>query len=204
LDILIVRGTLLSIVAGPAVWLSLREPRHSGCGGRKENVMPKTVIGLFDDYQKAQDVMQDLVDSGIEADRISTITEADKSKYSQDTTSTHGPVTTTEHGAGGMSAPVESATRTLLDLGMPENKAKYYAEAVRRGGTLVCVAGVDDGDLDNAVNIIDSHGSVDINNRAAEWRESGWAGVGPEAPEDEVIVVETTYVIVPEERKRAS
>ena len=113
--------------------------------------MPKTVIGLFDDYQKAQDVMEDLVDSGIEADRISTITEADKSKYSQDTTSTHGPVTTTEHGAGGMSAPVESATRTLLDLGMPENKAKYYAEAVRRGGTLVCVAGVDDGDLDNAV-----------------------------------------------------
>ena len=57
---------------------------------------------------------------------------------------------------------------------------------------------------DHAVNIIDSHGSVDINNRAAEWRESGWAGVGPEAPEDEVIVVETTYVIVPEERKRAS
>jgi len=163
-----------------------------------------TVIGLFDDYQKAQDVMQDLVESGIEADRISTITEAAKSKYAHDSTSTHGLVTTTAHGAGAMSAPVESATRTLTDLGMPENKARYYAEAVRRGGTLVVVNGVKDEGLDRAVKLIDSHGSVDINNRSAEWRESGWAGVGMEAPEDDVIVVETTYVIVPEERKRAS
>jgi hypothetical protein len=145
--------------------------------------MPKTVIGLFDDYLEAQEVLQDLVDDGFEGDRISTITEAEP-----------GVVTTTEHGAGGMSAPLEDVAAALAEMGMPQNKARYYAEAVRRGGTLVCVT-AEDQQADKAASIIDGHGSVDINNRAGQWRQTGWAGFSSDGKEGEVVVLGTTCVI---------
>jgi len=84
----------------------------------------------------------------------------------------------------------------LIEMGMPEKKAVYYSEAVRRGGTLVCVT-VDDHMVDVAKKIIDTHGSLDINNQAAQ-------GVGSQADE-EVVLVQTTYVFdVPNSQKVAS
>ena len=156
--------------------------------------MAKRVIGLFDDYVTAQDVLQDLLDQGFEGDHISTITEAEPYAGLG-----HGVVTTTEHGAGGMSAPLENIDGSLIEMGMPEDKARYYAEAVRRGGTLVCVT-AEDQQADKAARIIDRHGSVDINNRAGQWRESGWEGFSTDGKEGDVIVAGTTYVITVPQR----
>lgn len=71
-------------------------------------------------------------------------------------------------GAGGLIG-------ALTDIGVPEEQAGLYAEGVRRGGTLVTVSAADD-QADRVVEILERHNPVDIDRRAAYWRESGWSG----------------------------
>jgi len=63
----------------------------------------------------------------------------------------------------------------LVDLGIPEEQAHYYAEGIRRGGVLV-TARTSDADTDRAHDIMDSFNPVNIEDRAAAWRQEGWKG----------------------------
>lgn len=74
--------------------------------------------------------------------------------------------------AGGVAGGLIGA---LVDMGVPEETANYYAEGVRRGGTLVTVRTRDEL-TDRAVDILNRHNPVDINERATQWRETGWTG----------------------------
>jgi hypothetical protein len=79
--------------------------------------------------------------------------------------------------AGGVTGGIIGA---LVDMGVPEETAQYYAEGVRRGGTLVTVRSSDEM-TDRAVDILNRHNPIDINERAVQWRESGWTGFDPNA-----------------------
>lgn len=50
-----------------------------------------------------------------------------------------------------------------------------YAEGLRRGGILV-TAHVEDAKVDDAIDILERHGSVDLNERETTWRSEGWTG----------------------------
>jgi uncharacterized protein (TIGR02271 family) len=63
----------------------------------------------------------------------------------------------------------------LVDMGIPEEQAGIYAEGVRRGGTLVTVE-TEDRDLDRVRDVMNRHDPVDIDERASQWRSSGWQG----------------------------
>ncbi|MGH8574605.1 MAG: hypothetical protein ACREX8_18835, partial [Gammaproteobacteria bacterium] len=69
-------------------------------------------------------------------------------------------------GAGGLLTAVEK-------LGVPKDKTGYYAEAVRRGGTLVLVR-LEEKQVDDAMAIMERHHAVDIEKRAEKWRAGGW------------------------------
>jgi uncharacterized protein (TIGR02271 family) len=75
-------------------------------------------------------------------------------------------------GIGGVTGGVAGA---LANMGVPEEEAGYYAEGVRRGGTLVTVATADDR-ADDVAAIMSRHNPVDIDERAGRWREEGWTG----------------------------
>lgn len=78
--------------------------------------------------------------------------------------------------AAGRGAVAGGLIGGLTRLGVPEQQAHYYAEAVRRGGILVSVAAETDVLADMAVVIMKRHGAVDIDQRAAEWKKQGWEG----------------------------
>jgi hypothetical protein len=78
-------------------------------------------------------------------------------------------------GGAGIGAVAGGVIGALVDAGVPEEQAQYYAEGIRRGGTLVTV-NASEGMADRATNILNRYGPVDINQRAATWRESGWSG----------------------------
>ena len=63
----------------------------------------------------------------------------------------------------------------LVKMGVPREHADIYAEAVRRGGTLVAVR-TEDGWHDRVTDILDRHSPVDIEERAGDWRREGWSG----------------------------
>jgi uncharacterized membrane protein len=63
----------------------------------------------------------------------------------------------------------------LVDMGIPETEAGYYAEGIRRGGTLVIVNTTEDW-VDRVVDVMESHNPIDVEERATEWRTGGWTG----------------------------
>jgi hypothetical protein len=85
-----------------------------------------------------------------------------------------GPIAAALAGAG-FGAAAGSLLGLLVDLGVPGDEAHGYAEGVRRGGVLVAVR-VDDDARDRALMILRRYRPVDIAQRAARWREAGWAG----------------------------
>ena len=58
-------------------------------------------------------------------------------------------------------------TASLIDLGVPEEDAHYYAESVRQGAALVSVT-AHDVDIDRATAIMNQHNPIDIDQRMAD------------------------------------
>jgi hypothetical protein len=187
--------------------------------------MAKTVVGLTDNVDDAQNVVRELVGSGIERGDIgfmanqkhsipgsADLNESEGSKGNNagnDAASgalagagtgaalgglaglllaaaplaipgigpiiAAGPIAAALAGAG-IGAVTGGVIGSLTDLGVPEQEAHYYAEAVRRGGILVTVAAESDAQADIAAGIMRENGAVDIDQRAAEWKKQGWAG----------------------------
>jgi uncharacterized protein (TIGR02271 family) len=71
-------------------------------------------------------------------------------------------------------------TASLIDTGVDEERAGYYAEGIRRGGALLTIE-VEDNWADRAADIMNSYGPVDLDTRAAEWHASGWQGYDEQA-----------------------
>jgi hypothetical protein len=61
----------------------------------------------------------------------------------------------------------------LVKSGVPEDEAPYYAEGIRRGGTLVSL---ETSDTLRAGDIMHRYGSINIHERMNMWKQEGWQG----------------------------
>ncbi|HEY1612609.1 MAG TPA: hypothetical protein VGF97_02810 [Rhizomicrobium sp.] len=68
----------------------------------------------------------------------------------------------------------------LAGSGTSKENAELYAEAVRRGGTVVTARVPDDEEIRYAA--IMDNAAIDVAGRAATYRSSGWTGYNPSAP----------------------
>lgn len=168
----------------------------------------KTVIGLYDRFEDAQNVVSELVERGFPREDISLVAADTEGKF-KDYSETEsgegmaagagigaavgglggllvglgalaipgigpvlaaGPLITTLAGAG-MGAVAGGLIGSLVEMGVPEEQANLYAEGIRRGGTLVTIA-TDDTRANEAVEILNRHNPIDVNQRADSWRSS--------------------------------
>lgn len=60
----------------------------------------------------------------------------------------------------------------------PEGGHARYSEHLRRGGFVVSVIDVSRSQYQLARNILDDDGSIDIDERADQWRREGWSDKG--------------------------
>lgn len=185
--------------------------------------MAKTIVGLYDDFNTAQQVLQDLVNVGIARENISLVASDATGEYSQQFGTTEGEAADVGTGAGvgagvgavlggiggllvglgalaipgigpviaagplitalagaGIGAVAGGLVGALTEMGVPEEEAQYYAEGVRRGGTLVTVNTADD--MANQVrDIMNRYNPIDVDERSSEWRASGWTGFDADA-----------------------
>lgn len=74
----------------------------------------------------------------------------------------------------GIGAATGGLLGALVGAGIPEEDAHIYSEGIRRGGALV-MAQVDDSRVDTALDIMERHNVVDIDERGGTYRESGWS-----------------------------
>ncbi|UDL95252.1 DUF2382 domain-containing protein [Lichenihabitans sp. PAMC28606] len=71
--------------------------------------------------------------------------------------------------------PAKGFWASLEDMFGGSADHETYAEGLRRGGVMV-VAHVDDAHVDDAIRILEQHGSVDMDERESTWRNDGWTG----------------------------
>jgi hypothetical protein len=90
-----------------------------------------------------------------------------------------GPIAAALAGAG-IGAVTGGILGALVDMGVDEDAAGYYAEGVRRGSTLVTVRTSDDM-VNRAKSILNRYNPVDINTRVQTWRQAGWSRFDPNA-----------------------
>jgi uncharacterized protein (TIGR02271 family) len=108
--------------------------------------MSKTVTCLYQDEQKASEIVSRLEQAGI--------SRGDISFYS---------------------TPSDNLIDDLEEDGVPRSDAHAYAEGVRRGGSLVAVE-CDEDEVDRVVGILDDEGVLDLDEQQTTWRSEGWQG----------------------------
>jgi hypothetical protein len=81
--------------------------------------------------------------------------------------------------AGAVTGGVAGA---LIKSGVPEDDAPYYAEGIRRGGTLISIQ---TSNTLAASDIMNRYGAINIHERSSQWRQAGWKGFDAVANEDQ-------------------
>src|SRR5918998_280231 len=116
--------------------------------------MAKTVVGLFDDRAAAENAVRELTAEGFRGDEVSVVSKRPDGKGVE------------------VEYVEEDGREQIEDMA---KGAGTYAEGLKRGGTLVTV-NTDNERADRAVGVMRRMGAVEIDKRAAEWREGGWRG----------------------------
>jgi hypothetical protein len=166
--------------------------------------MAKTVIGILENPSAAQQAVDELLKSGFERRDIGVISSDLMREAATAATGASkgmafgalagmllsaatmmipglGPILVAGPGLtllGGttLGALAGGIVGALKARGVPEEQANFYAEGVRRGGTLITVNAKTDELAQRAVDILKRHGAVDIDQRVADWKRFGWGG----------------------------
>jgi uncharacterized protein (TIGR02271 family) len=85
-----------------------------------------------------------------------------------------GPLAALIAGAG-VGATAGGLVSGLTRLGVDDDEAGTYAEGLKRGGTLISVNAPDER-ADRVVAALKRNGAIEVDKRAAQWREEGWTG----------------------------
>jgi uncharacterized protein (TIGR02271 family) len=125
--------------------------------------MTRTVTALFDQRSDAEAAEARLKAANVDASHIHI--------HDQSSSGIHATGHSTSS-APGMWASVKNAF-------LPDEDRHTYEEGVRRGGFLL-TADVDEEHVDGVVRVLEEANTVDIDDRAGQWRSSGW-DYAPEA-----------------------
>ena len=163
--------------------------------------MAQTVVGLIENASEAERTVEELLRSGFERKHIGIISpEIGKEAAAALAGGSRGMV---YGGLGGMLlgaialaipgiGPVIAAGPVLPLLGavfgaiaggliggltskeIPETDAHFYAEGLRRGGTLIIISAENDGLAQSARETMKQHGAVEVQERVEQWAKKGW------------------------------
>jgi uncharacterized protein (TIGR02271 family) len=119
--------------------------------------MTRTVTALFDKRSDAEAAEARLKAANVDASHISIHDKTSSGFHATGHSTTQDP---------GMWASIKNAF-------LPDEDRHTYEEGVRRGGFLL-TADVGEEHVDDVVRVLEEADTVDLDDRAGEWRSSGW------------------------------
>jgi uncharacterized protein (TIGR02271 family) len=139
-------------------------------------IMENTVVGVYDSYAQAQNVMNELLACGFSRDEVQLSPDADRTSGTQGTQAT---ASGQQSGSG-----IGHFFRSLFGMEDEEDRQHHdiYAEAMRRGSCVVTVDADDEQERERAIEVMNRFDPVDIDERATQWRSQGWTGYDEAAP----------------------
>lgn len=142
----------------------------------EENFMNNTVVAIFDDYGQAQQAMNALFNEGFTQSDVKLSPPEESPRFREQFLRSRQPVeTASSWGIGDFFRSLFGADQHSEDAGM-------YSEAVRRGSYMLSVDTSSKDEADRAVDIMQRFNAVDLDQRAAHWRSTGWTGYQSDAP----------------------
>ncbi|HWR50767.1 MAG TPA: YsnF/AvaK domain-containing protein [Bryobacteraceae bacterium] len=137
--------------------------------------MPDTsscnVVAVFEDYATAERAMRDLSNHGFAQDAVQI-----RSNFMTGAAGRSG-AGYSEHEGGKQSW----WSRLFGGSDAAEDEQSHYAEAVRRGDAVLCVSASGE-QTERAVEILNQHHPIDIDDRVSHFRETGYKGFDASAP----------------------
>jgi hypothetical protein len=111
--------------------------------------------GLFEANTDLDEVIQDLIDQGFDRNDIAVWRAPEEARA-----------------AGGTS---DKGLITLFpNQPIPDTEVAHFSEGIRRGGAVVSVTTASQAGAEEAADILDRHGAIDIEEHATRWRQAGW------------------------------
>ena len=142
---------------------------------RTDEIHSRTLTAFFDTRDAAKKATDDLVAAGIPREHVK-LTEGADAGSAVSATATHD---------------AKGFWEELKDIFVPDEDRYTYAEGLRRGGYLLSVRS-DEANYNRVMDILDQDGAIDMDEREATWRQSGWTGYQAGALGDEEIPLAST------------
>jgi uncharacterized protein (TIGR02271 family) len=172
--------------------------------------MTQTLIGLFNTFDAAQNAADRLTQEGIPRSDINIHAQDDATVAQDDSFGSADPDTTRdvvadrptsetrEHASGGIA---HFFKRLFGDDDAPE-EMDHYHESIRRGHALLSVDVADESQVDGVRAALNDAGALDIDERVAQWKSSGYSGYDSSIPAyttDEIAADRQAFPVVKEE-----
>lgn len=132
--------------------------------------MDSTIVGMFDSHSDAMQARDALLAAGFASSQV-RMQGDDSSTLTGSTTGTTTMPVHDDHGSGG----IGGFFRSLFGMDERDEYVGAYSEGVRRGGAVLAVDVRDDDEITRAEDIMNRYGAVDVDERAAQWRQEGWS-----------------------------
>jgi hypothetical protein len=127
-----------------------------------KSVNSRMITAFFDTREDAQRASDSLIALGVKSNQIQITDGASDADVAA-------------------AEPEMGFWESLKSMFLPAEDHHSYAEGLRRGGYLLS-ANVEPELYDRAVEVVDSGGAVNMDEREGSWRSSGWAGYQPTTP----------------------
>jgi hypothetical protein len=137
--------------------------------------MANTVIGVYEFYLQAQGATDALLASGFAPDHI-------RLKPYDETPAAREVALRPESESRAASHGIGHFFRLLFGLEDKSEHTDLYSEAVRRGSYVLTAQADSDHQVEQAVEIMNQHDPVDIDERSTRWRSEGWLKYDKGAP----------------------
>ena len=142
--------------------------------------MNNTVVAVFDEYGQAQQAMNALFNEGFTHSNVKLSPAEENTEMREKFLRSRQAADTSA--ATGSGWGIGDFFRSLFGSDQHTDDAGVYSEAVRRGSYMLSVdAGTED-EADRAADIMQRFHAVDLDQRATQWRSSGWTGYQSDAP----------------------
>jgi uncharacterized protein (TIGR02271 family) len=159
--------------------------------------MTQAIVGVFDSFDEANRAVERLERAGIARTDIQ-VHGRESGARTYDTTAS----TERRPEGEGVVSRVEHFFSNLFGSDDRPEEVGHYHEAVRRGSALVTVEVANEAQADLVRAELNDAGAVDIDERVARWRTSGYAGYDPSAREytaDDVAAERQAFPVVRED-----
>ncbi len=139
--------------------------------------MNQTVVAVFDEYGDAQSAVNALYqEAGFTRANV-------KLSPAEETTEARRQALRSQPAdADSSSWSIGEFFKSLFGRDQYGDDAGVYSEAVRRGAYMVSIDAQTDEQADRAADILQRFNAIDLEQRAAGWRSSGWSGYRDDAP----------------------